>query len=99
MTTSSIKMRVLTESIQKKVDALYKDNNNCSDFRNIVPQKYDSQKDWPMYLDNLFGDLMDKGHTPVSQSLMNECSKCKENLDYIQLQYNDYYDFTHKDSK
>ena len=87
-------MRVLTESTQKKVDALYKDMDACSNFRNIVPQKYESQKDWPWYLETIFGDLVDKGHTPI-----NECLQCKEDYEYIQLQYKDYDDFVHQEIK
>lgn len=94
MQTTSIKMRVLTENIQQKVNSLYKDNNDCSNFRNIIPQKYSSQKDWPIYLDNLFEELVEKGHTPI-----DTCLKCEENIKYIDLQYKEYYDFTHQYSK
>jgi len=109
MTTRSIKMRVLTESTpvkneqgllvsaknehlqvtQKEIDQLYKDMDSCSYFRNIVPQKYTDQKEWPIHLDTIFINLIDKEHVPVSI----DCLKCKEDNEYIQLQYKDYDDF------
>lgn len=80
MQTTSIKMRVLTEGIQYEVNSLYKDNNDCSNFRNVIPQKYLSQKDWPINLNNLFENLVEKGHTPI-----DACLKCTENIKNIQM--------------
>ena len=94
MQTSSIRMRTLTESTQKQVDSLYKDINDCSDFRNIIPQKYESSKDWPGYLDMKFLRLIDNGHTPLDQ-----CQQCNKDRNWILLQYNEYNDFIEKNSQ
>lgn len=90
MTTPSIKMRVLTEVSQKEIEQLYKDMDSCSYLRNIVPQTYTDQKEWPIYLDNIFINLIDKGHVPL---ISVKCLKCKEDSEYILIQYKDYDDF------
>ena len=97
--TSSHKMRVLTEKIQVMVDQLYSDINSCSHFRKVVSQRYTYQQDWPIYLDQLFGNLIDKGHTPVDTLLsVSTCTKCKQDNEWICEQHNEYNDYTEKNT-